>query len=208
MAREIYILTHRITGQNIAVDPGLVGLSLKYALSITQAPNWIVRQHTKLESNIVAVGRLQEYVDLKPEASEINADNRPPQEWPTQGRVEFIDYETRYRPGLDLVLCGVNCSINPHEKLGICSRTGADKSSLTLSLFRSVEAAKRQAPVDGTDISALGLYDGHSRFSIISQDPVLFAGTIRFNWIPWGQGPTSGCGKHSRSRISRTMSRP
>ncbi|KAF9199094.1 hypothetical protein BGZ49_010827 [Haplosporangium sp. Z 27] len=170
--------------RNISVDPGLVGLSLTYALSITQTLNWMVRQYTEIESNIVSVERLQEYVELKPEAPEIIDDYRPPQGWPAQGRIEFIDYETRYRPGLELVLRGVNCTIRPHEKIGICGRTGAGKSSLTLSLFRIIEAVKGQIFVDGVDISKLGLFDVRSRFSIIPQDPVLFAGTIRFNLDP------------------------
>ncbi|KAF8985597.1 hypothetical protein BGZ46_003292 [Entomortierella lignicola] len=170
--------------RNIDVDPGLVGLSLTYALSITQTLNWMVRQYTEIESNIVSVERLQEYVELKPEAPEIIEDNRPTEDWPAEGRVEFVDYETRYRPGLELVLRGVNCSIRPHEKIGICGRTGAGKSSLTLSLFRIIEAVSGQILVDGKDISKLGLYDVRSRFSIIPQDPVLFAGTIRFNLDP------------------------
>ncbi|KAG0351488.1 Canalicular multispecific organic anion transporter 1 [Gamsiella multidivaricata] len=119
----------------------------------------MVRQHTELKFNIVAVERLQESIDLKPEASEINPDNRPPQEWPTQGRVESIDYETRYRSGLNLVIRGVNCSINPHEKINICGRTGAGKSSLTLSLFCTIEATEGQVFVEGIDISTLGLPD-------------------------------------------------
>ncbi|KAI7828580.1 ATP-binding cassette transporter 1, partial [Gamsiella multidivaricata] len=172
--------------RGIAVDPGLVGLSLTYALSITQTLNWMVRQYTEIESNIVSVERLQEYVELKPEASEIIPDHRPPQEWPSEGRVDFVNYETRYRPGLELVLRGVNCSIQAHEKIGICGRTGAGKSSLTLSLFRIIEAVHGQIFVDGIDISTLGLYDVRSRFSIIPQDPVLFAGTIRFNLDPLG----------------------
>ncbi|KAF9993545.1 hypothetical protein BGZ80_005031 [Entomortierella chlamydospora] len=169
-----------------SVDPGLVGLSLTYALSITQTLNWMVRQYTEIESNIVSVERLQEYIELKPEAPEIIKGHRPPRNWPADGRVEFVDYETRYRPGLELVLRGVNCSIRPHEKVGICGRTGAGKSSLTLSLFRIIEAARGQIFVDGIDISTLGLYDVRSRFSIIPQDPVLFAGTIRFNLDPLG----------------------
>ncbi|KAF9997989.1 hypothetical protein BGZ79_008317, partial [Entomortierella chlamydospora] len=172
--------------RDVAVDPGLVGLSLTYALSITQTLNWMVRQYTEIESNIVSVERLQEYIELKPEAPEIIEDNRPPQEWPAEGRVDFINYETRYRPGLELVLRGVNCSIRPHEKIGICGRTGAGKSSLTLSLFRIIEAVSGQILVDGQDISKLGLYDVRSRFSIIPQDPVLFAGTVRFNLDPLG----------------------
>ncbi|KAG0202488.1 hypothetical protein BGX28_005009 [Mortierella sp. GBA30] len=172
--------------RNVSVDPGLVGLSLTYALSITQTLNWMVRQYTEIESNIVSVERLQEYVELKPEAPEVIEGHRPRQEWPDQGRVDFVDYETRYRPGLELVLRGVTCSIRPHEKVGICGRTGAGKSSLTLSLFRIIEAVKGQIFVDGVDISTLGLYDVRSRFSIIPQDPVLFAGTIRFNLDPLG----------------------
>ncbi|CAO3563902.1 unnamed protein product [Mortierella alpina] len=172
--------------RNLSVDPGLVGLSLTYALNVTQTLNWLVRQYTEVETNIVAVERLQEYVDLKPEAPEIMDDHRPGQDWPSEGRVDFIDYETRYRPGLELVLRGVNCSIRPHEKIGICGRTGAGKSSLTLSLFRIIESVRGQIFVDGIDISTLGLYDVRSRFSIIPQDPVLFAGTIRFNLDPLG----------------------
>ncbi|OAQ30743.1 ATP-binding cassette transporter 1 [Linnemannia elongata AG-77] len=172
--------------RHVAVDPGLVGLSLTYALSITQTLNWMVRQYTEIESNIVSVERLKEYVELTPEAPETIPDHRPPQEWPAEGRVDFVNYETRYRPGLELVLRGVNCSIRSHEKIGICGRTGAGKSSLTLSLFRIIESVKGQIFVDGIDISTLGLYDVRSRFSIIPQDPVLFAGTIRFNLDPSG----------------------
>ncbi|KAK3829999.1 MAG: multi drug resistance-associated protein MRP [Linnemannia gamsii] len=172
--------------RHVAVDPGLVGLSLSYALSITQTLNWMVRQYTEIESNIVSVERLKEYVELTPEAPETIPDHRPPHEWPAEGRVDFVNYETRYRPGLELVLRGVNCSIRSHEKIGICGRTGAGKSSLTLSLFRIIESVKGQIFVDGIDISTLGLYDVRSRFSIIPQDPVLFAGTIRFNLDPSG----------------------
>ncbi|KAF9298384.1 hypothetical protein BGZ74_009397, partial [Mortierella antarctica] len=70
--------------RNQEVDPGLVGLSLTYALSITQTLNWVVRQYTEIESNIVSVERLQEYVELEPEAPEVIMDHRPPLEWPRQ----------------------------------------------------------------------------------------------------------------------------
>ncbi|KAF9162294.1 hypothetical protein DFQ26_003685 [Actinomortierella ambigua] len=168
------------------VDPGLVGLSLTYALSVTQTLNWMVRQYTEIETNIVSVERLKEYVDLAPEAPEIIEGHRPPVDWPSQGRVDFRGYETRYRPGLELVLRGVTASIRRHEKIGIVGRTGAGKSSLTLALFRIIEAVKGQIMVDDIDISTLGLYDVRSRFSIIPQDPVLFMGTVRFNLDPAG----------------------
>ena len=41
------------------VTPGLVGLSITYALSVTQTLNWLVRMSSEVETNIVAVERLQ-----------------------------------------------------------------------------------------------------------------------------------------------------
>ena len=64
---------------------------------------------------------------------------------------------TRYREGLDLVLKGVSFVIGPGEKVGIVGRTGAGKSSLTLSLFRMIEAAGGKILIDGADIAHLGL---------------------------------------------------
>ena len=61
-------------------------------------------------------------------------------------------------------------------KSGIVGRTGAGKSSLTLSLFRIVEAAQGSIFIDGENIGLLGLGKLRSRLTIIPQDPVLFSG--------------------------------
>ena len=43
--------------------------------------------------------------------------NRPPSTWPEEGRVEFVDYSTRYRDGLDLVLRDLSITVSPGEKV-------------------------------------------------------------------------------------------
>ena len=43
------------------IDGGTVGLSLSYAMSVTQTLNWMVRMSSQLETDIVAVERVDEY---------------------------------------------------------------------------------------------------------------------------------------------------
>ena len=64
-------------------------------------------------------------------------------------------------------------------------RTGAGKSTLTVALFRLVEAAQGNIKIDGRNISQLGLHDLRSRLTIIPQDPVLFSGSLRMNLDPF-----------------------
>ena len=54
-------------------------------------------------------------------------------------------------------------------QVGIVGRTGAGKSSLTLGLFRILEAASGAIIIDGINISDLGLYTLRSRLTIIPQ---------------------------------------
>ncbi|XP_034128605.1 multidrug resistance-associated protein 1 isoform X17 [Drosophila guanche] len=167
-------------------DPGLVGLSVTYALQVTQTLNWLVRMSSDIETNIVSVERIKEYGETKQEAAwELEQDKNKPQHWPEEGRVEFQNFQVRYREGLDLVLRGVSFNITGGEKVGIVGRTGAGKSSLTLALFRIIEAAGGRIMIDGVDIAGMGLHMLRSRLTIIPQDPVLFSGSLRMNLDPF-----------------------
>ncbi|XP_058507568.1 canalicular multispecific organic anion transporter 1 [Solea solea] len=166
------------------LDSGLIGLSISSALNITQNLNWLVRMNSELETNIVAVERVNEYTKIDNEAEWVN-DNRPPVDWPEEGGLQFENYKVRYRPGLDLVLHGINCDIKSSERIGIVGRTGAGKSSLTNCLFRIIEAAEGRILIDGIDIAKIGLHDLRNKLTIIPQDPVLFCGTLRMNLDPF-----------------------
>ncbi|KAG9065094.1 Canalicular multispecific organic anion transporter 2 [Linnemannia hyalina] len=197
------------------LDPSLVGLTISFAMSITEEITSLVRIGCDFQNHLVAVERVIEYTDLKTEAPEHTNVVLPPN-WPSQGHIRFKNYSTRYRDGLDLVLKNISLEILPAQKIGIVGRTGAGKSSLTLALFRIIEAASslssplgqngdvvdmREEPnereeedggsieIDGIDISTIGLEDLRKHLAIIPQDPVLFAGTIRENLDPFHSLP-------------------
>lgn len=158
--------------------------SISYALQITENLNWFVRMISELETNVVAVERVSEYTKTPVEADLINEFQRPLPDWPSKGVVEFKNYSTRYRSGLDLVLKNINFKVNEAEKVGIVGRTGAGKSSLTLALFRLIEPTSGSIVIDDENLSHLGLHDSRSRLTILPQDPVLFSGTLRMNLDP------------------------
>lgn len=160
--------------------------------------NWLVRQASKLETDIVAVERVEEYCNIEQEVSFVSqslddhftiqaslnggglSDN-----WPHEGAIKYDNYSTRYREGLDLVVKDINLDVKSGEKvskvlcedffvdediqIGVVGRTGAGKSSLTLALFRIIESASGRILIDDEDISKIGLHDLRSKLAIIPQ---------------------------------------
>ncbi|KAI8344113.1 multi drug resistance-associated protein MRP [Chlamydoabsidia padenii] len=169
----------------VAVDPGLVGLSVSYALSVTGALTFTIRAYCEIETRIVSVERIKEYTELPGEKYE--GEVSPPSRWPAHGNIIFEDFATRYRPSLPLSLHNITFAINSGERIGICGRTGGGKSSLTLGLFRILEAAEGSITIDGISIDKLGLNNLRSRLSILPQEPILFVGSIRDNLDPFGE---------------------
>ena len=173
--------------QQGAISSGEIGFVITYSLNVTQVLNWLVRMTADVETNIVAVERITEYQEISQEAPWVDPEKRPQAEWPEVGNVSFKNFGLRYREGLDLVIKNISCSILGGEKIGIVGRTGAGKSSLTVALFRIVEAAEGLIEIDDTDISKIGLHDLRNKLTIIPQDPVLFSGSLRMNLDPFNK---------------------
>ena len=69
-------------------------------------------------------------------------------------------------------------------------RTGAGKSTLTLALFRILDASSvdvGEIRIDNLNIRKVGLHSLRKRLTIIPQEPMLFSGTLRANLDPFGE---------------------
>jgi ATP-binding cassette, subfamily C (CFTR/MRP), member 1 len=107
------------------VFAGLAGLSISYALSVTQSLNWAVRTGSDFEANMVSVERVRQYTQLDQEAPhDLDSDGQLDKDWPSRGMIEFDDAKLRYRPSLPLVLKGLNLTIPSQAKVGVVGRTG------------------------------------------------------------------------------------
>lgn len=168
-------------------SPGMIGFLMTYVFSSTMFLNAIIRTWSEVEIRLVSIERLIEYGNLPSEGPEVIEDKRPEESWPSNGIVRFNDYSTSYRPGLPPVLKNINLEIRPSEKIGIVGRTGAGKSSLTLALFRIIEANEGNIEIDNLNTSLIGLHDLRSQLNIIPQDAHAFEGTVRQNLDPFDQ---------------------
>ncbi|CAL8093844.1 unnamed protein product [Calicophoron daubneyi] len=167
------------------VSPSYAGLIITHTMSVAIALMNVLRSTANLENCFVDVERIKEYSEIPSEAP-LHLEEGDPDgaKWPTGGEIVFKNYSTRYREGLPLTLRSISLHIRSGEKLGIVGRTGAGKSTLTLALFRLIEATEGHIFIDGVDIGKIGLHDLRSKITVIPQDPVLFAGTLRFNLDP------------------------
>lgn len=169
------------------ISASSVGLVLTYVLMMSGMCSLLVVLATQVEQDMNSADRVVEYVhDLPQEAPYVISETTPRPSWPENGEIKFQNVNLAYRPGLPMVLHDFTVDIKPSEKIGICGRTGAGKSSIMVALYRLVELTSGSIIIDGVDIKSLGLNDLRSKLSIIPQDPVLFKGTIRRNLDPLG----------------------
>jgi ABC-type multidrug transport system fused ATPase/permease subunit len=141
--------------------------------------NWAVIVSSWLNQDMISVERVLEYSNLNAESDwESKEDFKPSTLWPTNGKIDFVNYSTIYREGLDPVLKNLSVTIKGGEKVGVVGRTGAGKSSMTLALFRIIEPTSGTIIIDGVDVTKIGLHDLRSKLTIIPQEPSLFAGAF------------------------------
>lgn len=87
--------------------------------------------------------------------------------------------------------------VAPGTKVGVVGRTGAGKSTLSLTLSRIVELETGKIEIDGVNISEIDINQVRDKITVIAQDPILFTGTLRFNLDPFRE--------HSNAAIEQLL---
>ena len=184
-----FVLIGAILGIN-TFDAKTVGIMLDYSSDFSEQLLEVFEQGTHVEKSLISLERCDTYSKIPSEKYEDEKLSTKKiyslsdKSWPVEGKVNYENYSMKYRPNCDLALKDVNIEINPGEKIGIVGRTGSGKSSLTLSLFRIVEAFSGKIIIDGENISEIPLKKLRRSVSIVPQEPFLLEGTLKTNLDP------------------------
>ncbi|KAJ5527188.1 ABC multidrug transporter mdr1 [Penicillium frequentans] len=96
--------------------------------------------------------------------------------WSTKG--EIIDPEKKStRP----VLGGLNLRVQPGQYIALVGPSGCGKSTTIAMLERFYNVASGEILLDGKNINDININSYRSQFSLVSQEPTLYQGTIKEN---------------------------
>lgn len=170
----------------LEVSGGHVGLAITQILSLISLAQWGVRLTAELENNMTSVERVMEYIDLEPEKPPADEMIEVPEKWPNKGTIEFNDVSLKYSEKGDYILKSLSLEIKAGEKVAVCGRTGAGKSSIVKALFQMAPHVGT-IKIDSVDISKVPVNILRKNISIIPQDAILFSGTMRQNLDPFDE---------------------
>ncbi|OVA09128.1 ABC transporter [Macleaya cordata] len=98
------------------------------------------------------------------------------------GQIEFIDVHFAYPARPDsFIFNGFNLSIEPGKSTALVGKSGSGKSTLISLIERFYDPSKGIVKIDGRDLRTYYLRSLRKHIGLVSQEPTLFAGTIREN---------------------------
>ncbi|KAG8924894.1 GTPase-activating protein, partial [Tulasnella sp. 408] len=182
------------------ISTGLYGISqatsffaiaLAVTLGATQAgqvflfvPD-IASARVSMESVIKLLDRVPDIDAESPEGTKVDPKS-------VQGQIRFEDVRFSYptRPGVE-VLRKLNLIVEPGTYVALVGMSGCGKSTVVQLIERFYDPTSGKVLLDGADISTLNIQDYRKNIALVSQEPNLYAGTIRFNILLGSAKPTS-----------------
>ncbi|KAJ5580349.1 ABC transporter integral membrane type 1 [Penicillium hetheringtonii] len=143
-----------------------------------------------METSIGAVARVKTYVaTTKPEETLSSRYAQLPALWPTDGAIQISNLVAAHSATSPSVLKSISMTVQAGEKIATCGSSGSGKTTLILALLRMVEFQEDSMTIDGVNLLEYSRPEIRTRLNVVTQDPFLINGSVRFNLDPFERTP-------------------
>lgn len=174
-----------MVAEHQSITVGALSAFLMYAAYIGVSVGGLTRFYTEMNRSMGAASKLWDLIDRVPTipysgGTTINA--------PLTGRVIFDNVKFQYSDNQP-VLENIKLDIKPGQTIAVVGPSGSGKSTIAFLLLRLYEPTSGSVIIDGNDIKQLDPLWLRSKIGAVSQEPILFAGTIRENILYGADDP-------------------
>jgi ABC-type multidrug transport system fused ATPase/permease subunit len=160
------------------ITVGELASFLMYTAYVGTSAVGVTSFYSEVMKGLGAGSRLFELLDQKPKIDK-EIGQRLEQ---IKGEIRFENVHFTYptRPGVR-VLDGLSFTVKPGTVLAVAGTSGGGKSTIGSLLLRFYDPDAGRVLIDGVDIRTLDARWWRSQVGVVSQEPVLFAGTVAEN---------------------------
>ena len=160
-----------------ALSPGDVLVFLTYLKNAFKPVQNFAKYTGRLAKAAASGDRILNVLDQTPKVCDL-AHARPAPI--LKGTVSLQNLHFAYAPN-QAVLKGINLTVQPGQQVALVGPSGSGKSTLTSLLLRLYDPTAGRVMLDGSDIRDYTLESLRPQMSVVLQDSLLFAATIRDN---------------------------
>ncbi|KAE8748625.1 ABC-transporter, subfamily B member 02 [Frankliniella occidentalis] len=177
LVSSLYIGAPMLIDSTLTV--GQLSSFLLYAGSVSLSASGIANLYAEVQKGLGVSGPLFEVLDKKPH---IAYEGGLIPEGKPQGQLDFSNVSFAYPTRSDVtVLNGLNLTIPAGAMTAVVGGSGSGKSTIASLLLRFYDPLSGHISFDGRNVSELDWSWLRKNVALVSQEPVLFSGSIRDN---------------------------
>jgi subfamily B ATP-binding cassette protein MsbA len=130
-----------------------------------------------IQTSIASAERVFEFIDMRPDIDELKGAAKLP---PMRDGIRFDKVTFGYSADTP-VLHELDIFVKPGETIALVGHSGSGKSTIVKLIPRFYDVQSGTISIDGTDIRTVSAESLREQISIVTQEPILFAETVREN---------------------------
>ena len=151
-------------------------MSFLVSLMLAYAPlKSLININVVLQSGLGAASRIFDFIDMK---NDVKSGSKNIKKFE---KVDFKKVKFNYPNSQKIILANVNLSLKKNKKIAFVGPSGSGKSTLLSLMIRLFDNQDGEILINNYNIRDLELKNLRNQFSLVSQDTVLFDGSIYEN---------------------------